>query len=41
VRVAVEGKLYGGMPGKVLDILRMRAASKQDREGAMLLLIPL
>ena len=40
MRVAVKGELYAGVPQQVLDVLRMRATSEQDCEGAMPLLIP-
>ncbi len=39
--IAVEGKLYAGVLGEVLDVLRVRASSEQDSGGAMPLLIPL
>jgi hypothetical protein len=40
VRVAFEGELYAGVSQQVLDVLRVRATSDQDCEGAMPLLIP-
>jgi hypothetical protein len=41
VGIAVKGKLYAGVPGEMLDVLRVRSTGKQDREAAMPLLIPL
>ncbi len=41
VGVAIAGTLYAGVPQQVLNVLRVRAASEQDREGALPLLIPL
>ena len=41
MRVAVEGELYGGVSGEMLDVLGVRTASEQDREAAMRLLTPL
>ncbi len=38
--VKVERKLYAGVPGKALDILRVRAASKQDCEAGMPEIVP-
>ena len=35
MRVSVKGELDRGMPGEMLDVLRVRATSKQDREAAM------
>jgi hypothetical protein len=36
VRVAVEGELDTGVPGQMLDVLRVRSPCEQDREAAML-----
>ncbi len=38
--VAVEGKLDRGMPGEMLDVLRVRATSKQDRQAGMPEIVP-
>jgi hypothetical protein len=38
--VAVQGKLDRGVPGEVLDVLWVRAASEQDCEAAMTEVMP-
>jgi hypothetical protein len=40
VGVPIKGKLDRSVSGKVLDILRVRAASEQDREAATPILRP-
>jgi hypothetical protein len=35
VRVPIEDELNAGVPGEVLDVLRVRAASEQGHEGAV------
>src|SRR5215210_7283702 len=40
VGVAVKGKLYGGVTGEVLDVLRVHAAGEQDREAGVPDIVP-
>ena len=38
--VAVEGELHGGVASEVLDVLRVHAAGKQDREAGVPQIVP-
>ncbi len=38
--VAVEGELDRGVPGEMLDVLRVRSSRKQDREADMPQIVP-
>jgi hypothetical protein len=40
MRVAVEGRLYAGVPGEVLNVLRVGATSEQDREAGVPEIVP-
>jgi hypothetical protein len=40
MREAVEGQLYAGVPGEVLNVLRVGATSEQDREAGVPQIVP-